>query len=100
VFSTAEAVRYVFLKKGERFTAVPVETGIADVRRVQILSGINIDDEVALTRPLEFDGEIPVPPPTTPGKPRNRRNSVDPMAPQVPAAMPGKAADRAAKTGR
>lgn len=96
VFSTAEAVRYVFLKKGERFTAVPVETGIADVRRVQILGGINPDDEVALTRPLEFDGEIPVPPPTAPGKSRNKRNSIDPMAPP----MPGKVNDRAAKTGR
>jgi RND family efflux transporter MFP subunit len=70
VFSTAEAMRYVFLKKGERFEVHPVETGIADTRRVQILSGLQIGDEVALMRPLEYDGEIPVPTaqPTTPTK--------------------------------
>lgn len=98
VFSTAEAVRYVFLKNGERFTAHPVETGIADVRRVQILSGLKADDEVALTRPLEFDGEIPVPPPVPMAKPRGKRG--DPSAPATPAATPIKSSDRAAKTGR
>jgi HlyD family secretion protein len=100
VFSTAEAVRYVFLKKGERFTAMPVETGIADVRRVQILGGINPEDEVALTRPLEFDGEIPVPPPIVPGK-RNKRGGSDPMSPPMPGAPPsGIKGERAAKAGR
>lgn len=98
VFSTADAVRYVFLKNGERFTARPVETGIADVRRVQILGGLKPDDEVALTRPLEFDGEIPVPPPTAPGK-RAKRNSPDPTAPKIPGKAPGRMIDRAAKTG-
>lgn len=96
VFSTAEAVRYVFQKNNERFTAHPVETGIADVRRVQILSGLNSGDEVALTRPLEFDGEIPVPPPASQAKPRGKRGKDDPFGP-TPS---GKGTDRAAKSGR
>jgi HlyD family secretion protein len=100
VFTTAEAMRYVFLKNGERFTAHAVETGIADVRRVQILSGLQEGDEVALMRPLEFDGEIPVPPPTAPVKPRSKR-ATDPLDPQLPEAMPSKPAKpgRAAKSG-
>ncbi len=61
VFSTAESVRYVFLKKGEGFEVHPIETGIADTRFVQILSGLENGAEVARTRPLEFEGEIPVP---------------------------------------
>lgn len=60
VFSTAESLRYVFLKKGERFEVHSVETGIADNRRVQVLSGLTENDEVAQTRPLEFDGEVPL----------------------------------------
>lgn len=60
VFSTAESVRYVFLLKGERFEIKEVETGIADTRRVQILSGLELGDEVALTRPVDFDGEVPL----------------------------------------
>jgi HlyD family secretion protein len=60
VFSTAESMRYVFVHKGERFEVRVVETGIADTRRVQILGGLNADEEVALMRPLEFDGEVPV----------------------------------------
>jgi RND family efflux transporter MFP subunit len=95
VFSTAEAQRYVFQKTGERFTAHPVETGIADVRRVQILSGLAAGDEVALTRPLDFDGEIPVPPPAAQVKPRSKRNKEDAFD-----AMPGKSPERAAKSGR
>jgi RND family efflux transporter MFP subunit len=59
VFSTAESVRYVFLLKGERFEIREVEIGIADTRRVQVVSGLEIGDEVALTRPVEFDGEVP-----------------------------------------
>jgi multidrug efflux pump subunit AcrA (membrane-fusion protein) len=82
VFSTAEAMRYVFLKKGERFEVRTVETGIADVRRVQILSGMQLGDEVATTRPLEFDGEIPMPP-SAPVKTR-KRNPPD----ATPAALP------------
>ena len=61
VFSTAESVRYVFIKKGERFEVHAIETGIADTRYVQILSGLENGAEVARMRPLEFDGEIPVP---------------------------------------
>jgi RND family efflux transporter MFP subunit len=60
VFSTAESVRYVFLKKGERFEVRAIETGIADTRYVQILSGLELGAEVARMRPLEFDGELPV----------------------------------------
>jgi RND family efflux transporter MFP subunit len=59
VFSTADAVRYVFMTKGERYEVREIEAGIADNRRVQILSGLKDGDEVALSRPLEFDGEIP-----------------------------------------
>lgn len=69
VFSTAESVRYVFLRKGERFEICTVETGIADTRRVQVLSGLELDNEVALTRPLDFDGEVPLGPTSNlPGK--------------------------------
>lgn len=59
VFSTADYGRYVFVRTGETFTVRPVEVGIADTRRVQVLSGLQLDEEVALTRPLEFLGEIP-----------------------------------------
>jgi len=59
VFSTNDFGRYVFARTPEGFCVRPVETGIADTRRVQILSGLKEDDEVALTRPLEFIGEIP-----------------------------------------
>jgi RND family efflux transporter MFP subunit len=62
VFTTAESVRYVFIRKNEIFEVRPVEIGIADTRRVQVLSGLETADEVALTRPLEFLGEIPSPP--------------------------------------
>lgn len=61
VFSTAEAVRYVFIRKGPGFEVRAVETGIADTRRVQILNGLAEGDEVARVRPLEFEGEIPLP---------------------------------------
>jgi HlyD family secretion protein len=60
VFSTAEGARYVFMKKGGGFAIHAVETGIADTRYVQVLSGLELDAEVARTRPLEFEGEPPV----------------------------------------
>ena len=72
VFSTAEAVRYVFVKKGETFEVRPVEVGIADTRRVQILNGLAVGDEVARTRPLEFEGEIPVANPAAPPPEKTR----------------------------
>lgn len=85
VFSTAEGARYVFLKKGEVFHAHGVEIGIADTRYVQVLSGLTLDSEVARTRPLEFEGELPVV--TTPTLPKSRSNKsrgeTDPTA-QVP----------------
>jgi RND family efflux transporter MFP subunit len=79
VFSTAESVRYVFLKKGERFEVHVVETGIADNRRVQVLSGLSDGDEVAQTRPLEFDGEIPLGVTPATSKKGGKRDN-DPMA--------------------
>ena len=51
VFSTAESARYVFLRKGEGFVAHEVETGIADTRYVQILTGLQVGDEVAQAVP-------------------------------------------------
>jgi hypothetical protein len=60
VFSTAESARYVFLRKGETFEAHAVETGIADTRYVQIVSGLQVGDELARNRPLEYEGELPV----------------------------------------
>ncbi len=74
VFSNADSVRYVFLRKGETFTAHGVEIGIADTRRVQILSGLAVGDEVALTRPLVFEGEIPVANPASAPKPRGSKS--------------------------
>ncbi len=88
VFATAEGARYVFLKKGESFVVHTVEIGIADTRYVQITSGLSLGDEMARTRPLEYEGELPIvntpaqtktrsrksdggtiPPPSGPGKP-------------------------------
>lgn len=102
VFSTAEAIRYVFLKKGERFEVRIVETGIADVRRVQILTGLEGGDEVALTRPLDFDGEVPVAPSVAPKRKRNSNSNSspsDPLAPQMPAdARPVRASGKPDRT--
>lgn len=75
VFTTAESVRYVFVKREEQYEVRTVEIGIADTRRVQILSGLNVGEEVALSRPLEFQGEIPAPPSgAPPGNRPARRN--------------------------
>ncbi len=87
VFSTAESVRYVFIRKGEGFEVHAIETGIADTRYVQILSGLENGVEVARTRPLEFEGEIPVPvlaPTPTRTKTTTAREGVDPTAPSGP----------------
>ncbi len=85
VFSTAESARYVFLKQGEIFTVHQVETGIADTRRVQVLSGLELNDEVALTRPLEFEGEIPVLTAAPAPKARSAgKREPDPTAPPMP----------------
>jgi RND family efflux transporter MFP subunit len=84
VFSTAEGVRYVFLKKGEGFEVHAVDTGIADTRYVQILSGLELGAEVARTRPLAFDGELPVMTlPTVPTK-KSKREAADPFAAPAP----------------
>lgn len=85
VFSTAEGARYVFLRQGEKFAARGVEIGIADTRYVQILSGLALGDDMARTRPLEYEGELPIvtaspPPKMRAGKPRKG----EPTA-QVPA---------------
>ncbi len=85
VFSTAESARYVFIRKGESYVAHAVETGIADTRYVQILSGLQVGDEVARSRPLEFEGELPVvslqpPPRTKSSKPRDGGDSEKPAS--------------------
>ena len=100
VFSTAESARYVFLRKGETFVAHEVEIGIADTRNVQILSGLQVGDEVARSRPLEFDGEIPVGttlPPMV--KPRsNKQRDGDPMSPGAPISTRPKGNGKAGRT--
>ncbi len=73
VFSNADSVRYVFIKKGETFEVRGIDIGIADTRRVQILSGLVNEDEVALMRPLEFEGEIPMAKPAPPPVARGKR---------------------------
>ena len=65
VFTTAEAVRYVFVKTPTGFAPRAVDIGIADTRRVQVLAGLSVSEEVALARPLEFEGEIPTTGPAT-----------------------------------
>ena len=75
VFSNADSVRYVFLKKGEGFEVRGIDIGIADTRRVHIIAGLVPDDEVALTRPLEFTGEIPIAKPALPPRPRGPKRS-------------------------
>jgi RND family efflux transporter MFP subunit len=75
VFTTADSMRYVFRRKGEVFEARLIEIGIADTRRVQVTSGLGPTDEVALTRPLEFEGEIPAPKAVAAPKLRKSRRS-------------------------
>ena len=73
VFSNADSVRYVFMKKGEGFEVRGIDIGIADTRRVQIISGLAVGDEVGLMRPLEYEGEIPIAKPAPPPKPRTSK---------------------------
>jgi multidrug efflux pump subunit AcrA (membrane-fusion protein) len=61
VFSSGESSRYVFVQTGVGFEVRPVEIGIADTRRVQIVSGLKDGDVIATTRPLTFTGEVPGP---------------------------------------
>jgi len=77
VFSNADSVRYVFVRKGETFDVRGIDIGIVDTRRVQIISGLAIGEEVALMRPLEYTGEIPIAKPTAPLKARTKRR-IDP----------------------
>lgn len=60
VFTTADSVRYVFAKTATGFSPRAVEIGISDTRRAQVLGGLEPNEEVALTRPLVFEGEIPI----------------------------------------
>ncbi len=76
VFSNADSVRYVFIKKSEGFEVRGIDIGLVDTRRVQILSGLVTGDEVALMRPLEYTGEIPTAKPTAPLKARGKRRSL------------------------
>lgn len=97
VFSTAEALRYVFIRKETAFEIRPVEIGIADTRYVEILGGLKFGDEVARTRPLEFEGDVPILTPTGPIKSKNARREVDPAAPPPP---PRGSGSRSGKPGR
>jgi len=77
VFSTADSVRYVYLRKGrDLLKRRGIDIGIADTRRVHIISGLVEGDEVALMRPLEFEGEVPMTKPSTPAKPRREKQNV------------------------
>lgn len=60
VFTTPDSVRYVFVRTATGFAPRAIDIGIADTRRVQVLTGLALGDEVALTRPLVFEGEIPI----------------------------------------
>lgn len=84
VFSTAEGVRYVFLKKGQGFAVHAVETGIADTRYVQILAGLPVGAEVARSRPLQFEGELPVMTLPTMPKSKSKRDASPMAAPPPP----------------
>ncbi|MSU23409.1 MAG: efflux RND transporter periplasmic adaptor subunit [Opitutus sp.] len=75
VFSNADSVRYVFLRRGEGFEVRAIDIGIADTRRVHIISGLVPGDEIALMRPLEFEGEVPIAKPAAPPKPRGPKRS-------------------------
>jgi RND family efflux transporter MFP subunit len=86
VFTTADSVRYVFQKRGETFAIRPVDIGIADTRRVQVLGGLELGAEVAMSRPLEFEGEVPSPPPPPPVKSRSTKTEA--MAAPAPPAKP------------
>lgn len=92
VFSTAESVRYVFLKKGEGFEVHTIETGIADTRYAQVLSGLEVGAEVARTRPLEFEGEIPVGPAAITTK-KSGKSLADPNTPAPPRPAGGRRSD-------
>jgi len=59
------------LRKGEAFEVRGIDIGIADTRRVHIVSGLEVGDEVALMRPTEYGGEIPLSKPAAPAKPRS-----------------------------
>ncbi len=91
VFSTPEALRYVFFRKGDLFEVRQVETGIADTRYVEILSGLQVGDEVARTRPLEFEGEVPVlsPAPLSPAKGTKSETAATGTPPPRPASERG-----------
>ena len=76
VFSNADSVRYVFVNKGETFEVRGIDIGLVDTRRVQIISGLVTGELVALMRPLEYTGEIPIAKPTAPLKARGKRSSL------------------------
>ncbi len=75
VFSNADSVRYVFVNKGESFEVRGIDIGLVDTRRVQILSGLVTGEQVALMRPLDYTGEIPIAKPAAPLKARGKRRS-------------------------
>ena len=56
VFHT-DGEKYVYRKVGDKFQKQIVETGINDAEFVEIASGLDVGDEVALTRPPAFQEE-------------------------------------------
>jgi RND family efflux transporter MFP subunit len=102
VFSTADSARYVFLRKGETFEAHAVETGIADTRYVQIVSGLQVGDELARNRPLEYEGELPVgtvqPPPKARSKGQREADSMSPPMPSMPSGQKPKSGSKPNRT--
>jgi RND family efflux transporter MFP subunit len=94
VFSTAESVRYVFRKTETGFEVHTIETGIADTRYAEVLSGIEVGAEVARTRPLEFEGEIPTGQPGAPAKDGSKSKETDPNSPPPPRPASGSRSSR------
>ena len=68
-------MRYVFVQKGESFEVRGIDIGIVDTRRVQIIAGLAVGEAVALMRPLEYSGEIPIAKPSAPLKARTKRRT-------------------------
>ena len=52
-----------------------IDIGIVDTRRVQIIAGLAVGEAVALMRPLEYSGEIPIAKPSAPLKARTKRRT-------------------------
>lgn len=67
VFSTGDE-RHVFLRDNGGWKKQPVRVGINDAQYVQILEGLEVGQEIALTRPPEFASEREKRPPPSPSR--------------------------------